>query len=136
MWQRLDRVEQCAEVGCGQCLISADDRIGLAVLDHERAEVVGLGDEFFRLADAFAAVAGHVFDPLAEKFEVGRVGWIDDVDEGERHAVLLGKGADALAVAEQDRCDHFFADETGGGADHAYVLAFGEDHAFGVAAQL
>ena len=136
MRQRLDRVEQCAEIGCGQCLISANDGVGMAVLDHECTEVVGLGDEFFRLADAFAAVAGHVFNPLAEKFEVGCFGRIDGVDEGERHAMFGGEGADAIAVAEQDGDDDLFADEAGGGADHADVLAFGKDHAFRVVSQL
>ena len=62
--------------------------------------------------------------------------WIDDVDEGERHRMFCGHGADAIAVAEQDRGDHFFTHEAGGGADHADVLAFGENHPFGMIAQL
>ncbi len=64
------------------------------------------------------------------------MGWVEDLDEGHRDVVFGGEGADFLAISEEDGDDGFEGDESGGGAEDADVLAFGEDHAFGVALEL
>ena len=134
--QRFDGVEEGAVKGGGLGFVARDEGVGLAVLDHERAEVVGAGDDFRRVSRLDFAVAGHVCDALAEQVEIRGVGWVEHLDELHRDAVLRGEGVDAAAVAEQDRDDGFHFDVAGGGAEDADVLALGENDAFRVAFQL
>ena len=58
------------------------------------------------------------------------------MDEFQRNGIGRREGPDAFPVAEQDRRDHFFCDEAGGGANDADVLAFGENDPLGMAAEL
>ena len=135
--QRLDRVEQRAEIGGGHRLVAADDGVRLAVLHHQRAEIMRAGDDFLGISRvASVAVAVHVFHPLAEQSEVRGQRRIDDVDEFQRNRVLRGQGADALAVAEQDGRDDFLLHQPGGGLDDADVLALGENDPFRMPAEL
>ena len=136
MGLRFDGIDEGPEVGGGDGLIAANDGVRLTVLDHERAKVVGAGHDFRRLAELAGAVAVHVFHALAEEIEVGCLGRIDDVDEFHGDSVFGGHGTDVVAIAQQDGGDDLFLDEAGGCADDAEILAFGENHAFGVAPEL
>ena len=132
--ERLDGMEQGAEISGWHRLVSAYQSIGLAVLHHERAEIMRPGHDFLRISQLHRPVAGHVFHPLAEQSEIRGQRRIDQVNELQRHRMIRGERADFLAVAEQDGCDDLFLHQPGGGFDHANVLTFGENHALRMAA--
>ena len=136
VWEGLDGLDEGAEKGGGQRLVAADDGIGLAVLDHQGTEIMRAGDNFRRIGRLQRAIPAHVLHAATEQPEIGGSGRIDDVNEGERHAVGRGQGADAFAVAQQDGGDGFELGEAGGDLEDAQVLAFGEDDALGMTAQL
>ena len=131
-----DSLDQGAEKGGGQRLVAADDGVGLTVLDHQRTEIMGAGDNFRWIGNLQRAVTGHVLHAPTEQPKIGGGGRIDDMDEGERHAMGGGQGADAFAVAQENGGDGFVFDEVGGDLEDAQILAFGEDDALGMAAQL
>lgn len=134
--QGLDGMKQCPEKGGGHGLISANEGIRLAVLDHQGAEIMRSCDDFRGISELPRPITIHVFDTLAEQLEVRGGRRIDDVDEGERHSMFGGEGADAVAITEQDGGDDLFFDESGGGPDDPNILAFGENYTFWMPTEL
>ena len=88
------------------------------------------GDNFRRVSELPCPITIHVFYTLAEQLEVRGGRRIDDVDEGERHSMFGGEGADAVSITEQDGGYDLFFDESGGSPDDPDVLAFGENYTF------
>ena len=115
----LDVVKQGAEIGGGNCLVAANNGIGVAVLHHQRAEVMRAGDRFLRIHLPIRAVAGHVFRPLHEKGQIRRGLGIDDADELEGNLILRRKRPDARDISQQNGRDSLQRDHTRGGLDHA-----------------
>jgi len=133
--QGLDGVEQGAVEAERQHLVSADQGVGLAVLDHQCAEVLRAGDDFGGVEHAQALVALDFFETAAEEAEIrGRAG-VEQADEIERDFLFGGDGAHRVGVSEEDGRGGFEFDETAGGLDDARILAFGEDDPFRVVPQ-
>ena len=65
-------LSRAQEHGGGPDFVAAHEGVGLAVLGHERAEIVWFGDEIGSVGDFHAAVARGFFKTLAKQCEIRR----------------------------------------------------------------
>ena len=112
----------------GQVPGNAD--FGFTAADHKGTGgeriLDGLDGLLFRNILALALLDGHVLRSIVLK--QGRVVRIDDLEGNAGFAAFLQRRAHLFGVADEDGFDEAFADQLGGGGNHAPVFTVGVDH--------
>lgn len=112
----------------GQVPGNAD--FGFTAADHEGTGSEGILDGLdgflFRNVLALGLLDGHVLRGIVLK--QGRVVRIDDLEGNAGFAAFLQRGAHLFRIADEDGFDEAFADQFGGGGNHAPVFTVGVDH--------
>lgn len=103
---------------------------GFTAADHKgtggERVLDGLDGLLFRNVLALVLLDGHVLRSIVLK--QGRVVRIDDLEGNAGFAAFLQRRAHLFGVADEDGFDEAFADQLGGGGNHAPVFTVGVDH--------
>jgi hypothetical protein len=133
-----DDLADVAQVLLVTAFETADQRVGFATLQRQRADDGGIGADDgaggFR-DDAAATDQREIeIDIFTEARIVFRVDDVEIRQRADAQSVALQAGLDDLRTADQDRLGDAFLEQHLRGAQHALVFAFGEDHAlaFGI----
>src|SRR5580658_939503 len=112
---------------------AADHGVGVAQAHHHGAEDVAVENQFpgFAACDALAlAEAVHLFGIGRQPLRLGR---IDDPQAVEAQSQVGHRGANPRRIAEQNRVGDLLIHQDLASAQDLGLLAFGEDHPFGLA---
>jgi hypothetical protein len=131
--QGLDELEEGTQDAAGGGGGASDEAVGLAVLEHHGAEVIGVGDDLDGVGLGDAAVAVELFEAFDEEGKVFGFFGVDDVDAAQGGVDFFGGFFDFVAFAEEDGDAEFAFDVLDGSGNDVGLGAIGEDDTLGVA---